>query len=271
MSLQKRYNKIFSLRKKYYIIISVICILLLIGIFAGYKIFIQKPTYIYIKIKVNQGLWWAITEKPPFWYMRAIQKGDTAYDFSGNSEAQILNKKAYLWSKSDLYDIYLILKLKVNKQAASYVYNRSVVSVGAPLEVQFPKETVSGTVIALSEYMFHEPLVEKTIYLEKRNAYPWEYDAVKIGDIVSDGNNAVFSVLDKSMIETTNLTTDAYGNNTANTSETKGYIRIKAKAKLKKISNSYILGEEKIIIPGRSLDLSLSSFSLKDFVVSKIE
>lgn len=273
MSLQKRYKKLFSFLKAYYIIFSVLCILLLIGIIAGYKIFLQKPTYIYTKIKVGQPIWWAVSTKPSIWYMNAMNKGDISYDFLGRSEAEILDKNVYLWSGTEEYDIYLTVKMKVNKNNPyePFIFNRSVISVGSPIEIQFLKENIKGTIIAVSDHFFKDRFIEKFVYLEKRDAYPSEYAAINIGDFVTDGDQTVFSILNKDITETTNFTSNSYGNSNINTVENRGYITIKAKVKLKQIANKYVLGEEKIVEAGRILDLSLGNYVLKDFFVSKIE
>lgn len=258
-----------KLLKKYYIVFFIFLILLFVGLFAGYKLFIAKPTYIYVKIKVGQGFWWANTKDPSMWYINAINRGDISYDTLGNPEVEIINKRTYFWLgnyqnvQDDQYDTFLIVKMRVseNKRTGLYNFNRSVISVGTPIELQFPKANITGTVIAVSKNFPKENLIEKTVYLEKRDAYPWEYDAIKIHDSVSDGKNTIFKILDKSMTETPNLLSDP----------NKGYITIKARMKMKKVNNIYVLGEEKIIEPGRTFNLSLSTFVLDGFTISKIE
>ena len=272
MTYKKIYTRTIFYSKKYFIFISVLFIILFVGIVAGYKLFFQKPTYLYIKVKVGQPLWWAISANPSIWYMHAMNKGDTSYDFFGQSEAQIIDKKTYLWSANDQYDIYLTMKIKVteNKRTKSYSFNRSTISVGAPIEFQFPRENVKGTVIEMNENKFKEILVEKTIYLEKPNAYLWEYEAIKPRG-VSDGEKTVFTLLDKHIEETTQLTSDSIGNVMLNNTKTQGKVILKAKVKVRESNGVYVLGEDKIIEPGRPFDISLGDYVLKDFTISKIE
>lgn len=270
MISKKSYKRLFPLLKKYSIVFSILFILFFVGLIVGYKLLLQKPNYIYAKIKVGQGLWWATTAKPSIWYMQAINKGDTAFDTLGRVRAKILDKRFYLSSDKDEYDIYLTVKIQVsgNANTSMYSFNREVLSVGAPIEIQFPKENITGTVLAIQPIPFTDKLSEKTVYLSKRYAYPWEYNAIETNSILSDGQNDIVTILDKNMQETTYRGIDTYGNNET---DTRGYITLKTKMKLKRIGTAYILGEDKIVKPGRPLNLSLSSFTLREFIVSKIE
>ncbi|MDO8269567.1 MAG: hypothetical protein Q7T54_02750 [Candidatus Levybacteria bacterium] len=259
-------------RKNYIITIFIACILF-VGVVVVARSYLSKPTYIYVKVKVGQGLWWATTAKPATWYVDSVNKGDVSLDILGKPEAKILFKKYYQWYGTDQYDVYLNIYLKVgrNKKTGEYTFNRAVLAVGSPIEVQFPKINITGTVISLSEKQFEEKLVERTIYLSKRGAFPWELEAIKIGDSYFNGEEKIFEVIDKSGIELTNLTWDAYGNNTPSISEPSKYITVKAKVKMKQVNGQWILGEDQPIISGRAINISTPNFVFDNYIVSRIE
>lgn len=270
MIYDKKYRKLFSLVKKYYILIFILLILLFIGSIAGYRLFFQQQTYVYVKIKVSQGLWWAVTAKPSIWYVESIYKGDSSYDMFGNKKIEIVDKKIFLSAEKNEYDIFLTLRMLVNgnKNTQTYTFNRDVLAVGTPLEIQFPKENITGTIIAVQNTPFTNHMIEKTVYLYKRYAYPWEYDAIHRGSSLFDGQKNIVTVLDKSMQETTSTTFDFYGNSTV---ENRAYITIKAKMKVKQVGTMYVLGEEILLQPGRIVNISLSDFALQNYIVGKIE
>ena len=50
-------------RENYFIVIFGL-IILFVGVVSAKKLFFTKPTFIYTKVKVGQGLWWAGGQKP---------------------------------------------------------------------------------------------------------------------------------------------------------------------------------------------------------------
>lgn len=268
-------KKIFPpFRKRYFFIIFTLCALLVGGVVL-YKSLYAKPTYVYAKIKVGQGLWWAVTTKPAIWYVKAIQKGDVARDLLGRVEAKILSKRFYRWYAYDQFDVYLDVQLKanVNKKTNEYIFNRSALSVGSPIEMQFSSESITGTVMELSPRPFNEKLTEKIVYITKRYANPWEYDAIRIGDKTFDGEDTVFEVLEKSTAPSNGLSYGAsYAVNVgAPVLEPSNYVTVKAKVKLKEIGGQLVLGEDQIVSVGRTLNISTSNFIFDNFIVSKVE
>lgn len=265
-------KKIIMFARKNYFITFFFAIILFVGFFAFYKIVFSKPTYVYAKVKIGQGLWWANTGKPSIWYLEAIKEGDLAKDILGSTQAKILEKRYYRWFGSDSFDIYLkiVLKTNYNKRTGEYTFNRSTISVGSPIYIQFPRINLTGMITDLSPKPFRDEYVDRIVYITKRYAFPWEFEAIKIGDSVSDGKNKIFEVLDKSMIETSNLASDVYGNSSSATSEAKGYITVKVKFKLRNINNQWILGEDQIITPGHVLNISTPSFVFDNYSVSQI-
>lgn len=265
----KKITKFF--RKNSFLLIFIFCIIFVAGaIFL--KTFVSKPQYVYVKVKLGQGLWWATTAKSSIWSVDTLNKGDISRDLLGNSQAEILEKRYYRWYLNDQFDVYLTLKLKVsyNKKTGEYTFNRNVLSVNAAMELQFPQAYVSGTVLALSNKPFNDTYTEKTVYLSKRNAYPFEYDAVKIGDTYFDGKDKIFEVLDKTAYDSSYLAVDTSGD-VGNAVELRKYIIVKAKIKVKNSNGQWVLGEDQIVTPGKTLILSTQNFQYDNYFVSKIE
>lgn len=261
--------------RKNYIIVIFSLVILFVGIIVVYKYFHSGQTYVYAKVKMGQGYWWVTAARPPIWFANAINKGDVSYGVLGNPTAEVINKSVYRYFGSDQYDVYLTLILKVgfNKKTQQYTFDRSVLSVGSPVDIQFPKEDVTGTVIALSNKPFNDDLAEKTITLVKKYAYPFEFDSIVIGDSYNDGERKVFEVLDKSSQIGGQLL--AYSNTYANSGspvvEPANYVTVKAKIKMKKVNGQWLFGEDQIVSPGRSLGITTPNFVFDNYIVSKIE
>jgi hypothetical protein len=282
-------KKIWKFAKKNYFITASFAVILFVGIVSFYKLFAAKPTYVYTKVKLGQGLWWSLQIRPNIWFATSLKKGDKEYDLLGKPAAEILGVKYYPYYYPDQYDVYLTVRLKTsyNKKSDKYLFKRSSVSVGAPIELEFSSAQVSGTVIDLSSKEFADKYIEKTIYLTKKSAYPWEYDAIKIGDKYFDGENNVFEILGKSASDNPSLSVDRFSVNdyipsTENLGpaypvipevipEGKKYIVVKAKILVKEKNNQLLFGEEQTIRPGKLFNLFTSNFAFNDFVVGKIE
>lgn len=243
-----------------------------VAVVSVYKLFLTKPTYVYAKVKVSQGLWWAATQKPSIWFLKALKKGDTETDLVGKPVAEILSVRYYPWFGSEQFDVYLSLKLKVskNKKTGKYNFKRSTIGVASPIDLEFPSVQFSGTIIDMSDKLFIDTYIEKTVTLTKKYAYPWEYEAIQVGDLYFDGTSTVFTVLDKAATETRTLTEDAQGNYPVDT-EQKRYIVVKAKIKVNIINNQLFFGPEQKITLGRNINISTNNFTFNDYTVSKVE
>lgn len=237
-----------------------------------YKLFFVKPTYIYVKVKMGQGLWWAATQKPPLWFIKSLKKGMKEKDLTGKPIAEILSLRYYPYWGTSQYDVYILLRLKVTKMgSAKYNFKRSTIGVGGPVDFEFPNAQFSGTIIDLSNKPIEDKFIEKIIILTKKNANLLEYETIKIGDSYFDGKEKVFQILEKKAIDTQTLTSDIFGNYPDISPEIKKYIFIKAKIKVKETNGKLLFGEEQLIIPGKTINITTDNFQFQDYLVAKIE
>ena len=237
------------------------------------KIATKESEYVYAKVKVSQGFWWGTSAKPNVWFTKAIKKGEVEYNFFGKPAAEIIQVKYYPVGSSpnaDVFNIYFVVKLDAdyNKKTQQYVFKRKTLAVGSPIEVITQSANITGTVIEISKQEFDDKYEEKIVTLTKKLAFPWEYDAIKIGDKYYDGEDVVFEILTKHQIPTTTITNDAYGNII---SESKRYITIKARVRVKSNNERLLFGEEKVLTTGTELDVSTEGFGFNKYFVSKIE
>lgn len=267
MTLKKIYR--FAI-DNYFISIFLACVAF-VAVVSVYKLFFVQPTYVYAKVKMGQGLWWASTQKPPPWFVEGLKKEMEEKDLTGKPIAKILSIRYYPWWTSGQYDVYLTMKLKVTKMGSGkYNFKRSAIGVGSPVDFEFPTVQFSGTIIELSEKPFKEKYFTKRITLVKKWAFPWEADAVKVGDYYFDGEEVVFKVIDKKVVPAQSAYNFS-GTYYPVESERKVHITITAEMKIKKRGLQLVFGEEQPIILGKTINLSTEHFVFQDYVVSKIE
>jgi hypothetical protein len=262
--------------KQNYIVLGFVLILILVGITTITKFFSQETAPIYIKLKVSQGLWWANTGRPPVWYLNALKVGDKQYDLLGSPIAEITRVRYYPYQKEEVnetqYDVYLTVKLEVDKSSrrGTYSFNRDSVVVGAPIELEFASAHVTGTTMEVSESLFQDEEVDAEVILTKRLAFPWEYDAIKIGDKYFDGSDNVFEITGKSTSNTSIISSDAYGSFSPRTSESLRYITIRAKLKVRSVDGRLIFGEEQEVKPGLPIFVTTPSYEIEKYLISSV-
>lgn len=252
-------KQLHFIKKNYYLLVLALIILFVV-LFSFYKLFITKPTFIYVKVKVGQGMWWATTAEPPLWLVSSLNKTKS------NPEIKIekINYYPYFISGTniqsinlynDQYNVYLTLRLKVtaNKTGDVYYFNRSEIAVGSPIDLTFSNIQLSGVIINYSNKPVVDKFVDKVVFLTKNNFAPWEYEGIKIGDYYFDGENKVFEILGKEISDNGNL------------------ITIKAKMHLKKINDQLVFGEDRTITVGKNINIFTKNFSFDNYVVSRIE
>lgn len=271
-------KKIIKFITHNYLVVLLIGIVFIVCIISIKKLFFSKLSYVYVRVKVSQGLWWAQTAKPNIWLISNIKKGLVQRDLLGNPIATILQVKNYPVSSNNQYDAFIDLKLKVNanNNTKEYSFNRTSIGVGSPIDLEFPSLQISGTITDISTTPVTEEYIEKIIYLTKNYAYPWEYDAIKIGDIYSDGQNIVFKILDKSesMNDQVVSVVEAFdfAPSLINSQhESRVNITVKAEVKVVKERDKLVFGEEKLLEVGKPFYISIPSYSFLDYTISKVE
>jgi len=238
-----------------------------VGVVSVYRLFVKKPHFVYAKVKISQGLWWASSQKPPVWFLNVLKKGDEERDFAGEATSRILNVRYYPYYASSQYDIYLDLKLKVSSELKSGNVNfaRSPLAVGTAVDFTFPQTEFSATVIEISATPFTNKRVWKTVTLVKNNAQPWEAAALKVGDTYFDGTEKVLEIL--------NVQTQ----NTLNPEVYPAYIdplqivTVTAKIKGQLRGADFLFGEEQIVRAGQPFIAATQSYYFADFKVAAIQ
>ncbi len=262
-----------SFLKQYYFLIIFLGCIGFVGMVSAYKLFIAKPTYVYAKVKVGQGMWWATTQRPSLWFVKAIQHAKEQKDLTGKPVVKLLDTTYYPYFGSGQYDVYVTVQLKVSKvgNKGTYNFNRETIGVSSPIDLEFPTVQFSGTIIELSDVPFHDKLVKKTVYLSKKYTYPWEFEEVKIGDTFNNGKQTVLTITDKSKGDTNEVLINDMGKLSASNVETYRYIILQTEMLLKQSGSQLIYGEETLISPGRGFGIATDRATLNDYVISKIE
>lgn len=266
------------IRQNFFIsfIVAITILTVLVSLFR----YVSAPSQeIYVKIRLGQGLWWANTSKPPVWFPPAIQKGQKQKDLLGKTKAEIVEVRHYPSKASpdslDLpaeYNIYTTIKLNIKRSPGTgkYVYNRTPVLVGSPIELEFPTVDITGTVIAVNETPIEDIYLEKEIVLFKKFSYPWEFDEIEIGDKYFDGEESVFEITGKRKTSTAIIDADAFGNLNPSIITGTNFIVLDVNIRVKQQNETFIFAEEQTLARGKSLVISTANFDYSNFTIASI-
>ena len=248
-----------------------------VAVVSFYKLFVKQENFVYARVKVSQGLWWASTQKPPNWLVQSLREGMVERDLAGEPKSKLLSVRSYPYYSSSQYDTYLDLKLKVSGRlkTGSVNFNRSTLAVGSPIELSFPKTEITGTVIAMSDKPFQDKFVWQEITLVKNNAYQWEYDAINIGDFYHDGREKVFEILDKQLSLNPALGFESYGSYSERSlvfsqTQPRYIVTVKAKIKTQLNTSGPLYGFEQELKLGKVINLSTNNFYFQDYQISAL-
>lgn len=269
--LKKLTQKFIKSAVDNYIISIFIVIVLMIGIISLIKLLKSDSEFVYAEVKVSQGLWWANVGKPAIWMVDSVHEGDTEVDGRGNVVSEIEEIRYYPARDDNLYDVYLLLKIKANynENTSKYTFKRSVIGLGSPIELEFPNLQVSGTVMNLSKQPIKYQLLEKEIVLSKRLVASQEYNAIKVGDSYSDGKEKVFEVVDKQLTDSY-IVYSSEGNNYPIEANIYKDVTLRAKIKVRVTNGLNIFGREQVIRAGKFFEISTSNFKYLEYKVESI-
>lgn len=251
---------------------SFIAIVAIVGFVVVFRMLTAQPEYIYAKIKVSQGLWWANTTKPSIWLAESIQKGDVEKSLAGKPVVEVLEVRRYPWWGSDEFLVYITAKLEVskNKKIKRYTFKRSMIGVGSPIDLELSNAQISGTIVSLSDEPFPHNESKKEVTFIKKWAEPWEFDAIQVGDKYNNGEEDIFEILDKKVAYANTEYFAKSGNNYPIYSEQKVHITITASVSVREENNTIIFGEDQILRLGKEVNLSTEKYTFIDYLISEI-
>lgn len=245
-----------------------------------FQTYSTKTQDLYVKVKVSQGLWWSNSEKPPLWIAQAIQVGDRETDLFGNPTAEIIEKRYYpadIQLSPNQYDIFLTLKLAVNKDTGQeiYRYRRSIVAVGSPISFDLNSLQLTGTVTSVSQTPFPNHLEPKKLtmyYLYSHySEVPESFESIKVGESYFDGTESVAKILSKKVIPREIVLNDIYGQAIYNTVTNNETLELEVEVMAEEYDGKLIYGQEQQIVIGASLNLTTDTYDLSQFVISAID
>ncbi len=249
-----------------------IIFLVLVSIGAGLKFLLKKEKWVTVEIWGMGGEWWWNTGAPPYWVADALQAGDAEYNAGGKKIAEILEIEKYEdWDKKRFL-AKVRLKVDVNPKTGAIKYKDSELSIGAPLTIEVPGKSITGNIIFIEGGKDERERKKIDIILKHYSRYPWEAEAIKVGDKMTDESGAVVAeVLDKkSELAEMTVVTDQ-GEVLARQDPLKRDITLKMRIEVVKVANQLFFANIQEVKVGNRLNVNLSSYNIDGAVVIQVK
>ena len=254
------------------VVFGIVGILLAGALF--YQIGFQKPTHIIVKIKGSPGNWWWVTPRPPDWLAYSIHKGDKEYNAANRPIAEVLSVDVYD-SGGSTRDVYLTARLEVrhNPRTNQYRYKGETLEIGGPISMSLNGSFFPGMVVAnYGDQMPQKNYVEKTIRVRHKDRWPYEYDAIRIGDTIKDGDGIVISeIVDKYKTPAIDEEPNVNGQLVRTSSPIHEDFYVTLKMRFQERDGEFIYREEQFIKVGNFIWLMFPNYNMSAAEVLSIE
>lgn len=195
----KNIMRLFRNKKLTTLLVMAVGGIALVGILV-YQVYVQKPAYVTVRIKGSPGNWWWVTPRPPDWLANAVHVGDKEFNSTNRAIAEVLAIDVYDAGGSTK-DIYVSAKLEAryNAQTKKYRYKGEPLEIGGPISLSLGSTFFPGMVVGISGADSEPKKYEDiTLQIRYRDRWPYEFDAIQVGESITDGeNNVIAEVLSK--------------------------------------------------------------------------
>lgn len=221
------------------------------GLVVFFQIVLLPSDQVVIRIKAGPGNWWWVTPRPPDWLATSIKSGDKEYNAIGQPTAEVLRVQIYD-AGGTTRDVYATIKIsaKKNRRTNKYRYKGEYIEIGGPVAVTLNKTLFQGLVTKIYEpnESIVPPLVKKIVRVKYPDRWPHEFDAVVVGDSMTDGDGTKIStIIAKEQSPSVREGIDSSGRLTYTTSPIKNDFYITMELLVEQRGEEFIFREEQYV------------------------
>jgi len=270
MKIPQRY---FGKNKALTALVMLVAGLLLIGVLV-YQVYVQKPTYVTVRIKGSPGNWWWVTPRPPDWLANAVKMGDKEYNAANKAIAEVKSVDIYDAGGSTK-DIYVTASLDVryNAQTKKYRYKGEPLEIGGPISLSLGSTFFPGMVVGI-EGADQEPkkYTDIVVQIRYRDRWPYEYDAIKIGETITSGDkNIIAEIVSKERRPSEREVETLSGQVIKGFSPVLDDFYVKLKLRVTSVDDQHVYREEQYVKVGNQLWLLFPSYNISGAYITSIE
>lgn len=269
----KKLKQFFRNKKAATIASMVLGGMVLVGILI-YQIYVQKPTYVTVRIKGSPGNWWWVTPRPPDWLANSVHVGDKEFNATNRAIAEVLAIDTYD-AGGPTKDIYVTTKLDVryNAQTKKYRYKGEPLEIGGPISLSLGSTFFPGMVVGISGIGSKpKQYTDITVQVRYRDRWPYEFDAIQVGESISDGDNHMIAqVVSKTRSPALREVETLSGQVVKGFSPVLDDFYVTLKLRVETRDEQYVYREEQYVKVGNQLWLLFPHYNISGAYITSIE
>ncbi len=152
---------------------------------------VQKKTYLTVDLFITGGEWWWDTARPPFWIGTAVSPGIVEYDMSGDKVVEVLDVQQYDQGSRKAMMVKAKLMVSKNTRTQKYRFKQNPLEIGSTIVIEPGSVQMYANVIGIEGVQEKQPLQKMTVVARWNNVYPWQADALVVGDVMEIGSGRV--------------------------------------------------------------------------------
>jgi hypothetical protein len=264
-------KKFLSQIKKTFTIYDILIFLLaLVFLSFVWFYFRDRQTWVTVNIKATSPQWWNNTPPPPYWLADSLEVGAIEYGVLNKPQAEIVDTQIFETGDSRK-EVFLTVRLKsgYNKNTKQYNYQGQPVEIGSPIELHFGRVFVQGIISSIAD---KDEKTESFIVKGKVfDIYPWEAEAVKVSEVMKDGQgNIVAEIFDKDISLADYITTDFNGNVYVKKRPDKRDVVYTIKLKAIERAGNFYFKREQLLRVGKTIWLQFKSGNIDALEIMEI-
>ena len=242
------------------------------GLFV-FQVYVQKPTYVTVRVKGSPGNWWWVTPRPPDWLANAVQVGDKEYNAANKAIAEVKAVDIYD-AGGPTKDIYVTVDLDVryNKQTKKYRYKGEPLEIGGPISLSLGSTFFPGMVVGINgEQKNVKQQSDITVSVRYRDRWPYEFDAIKIGErIVGGDGNPIAEIIAKERRPAEREVETLAGQVVKGFSPVLDDFYVTIRLRVTKTDDQYVYREEQYVKVANQLWLLFPSYNISGAYITSI-
>ncbi|MFZ2025563.1 MAG: hypothetical protein WAV51_04760 [Microgenomates group bacterium] len=241
----------------------------------------QKPTYITANLFVTGGEWWWGTPSPPYWLGSPVSRGAIEYDIKGRKLVEVLSVEKFEEVGRTSMILQVRLLISKNVLTKKYRFKQNPLEIGTTISISPGSVQLYANVTGIEGVQLLGNAEKQRVVVRLFNVFPWQADAIHVGDVMKSGSEEVAKVLTKEVVaaektivtESTQLSYDAPGKRSGQlvllrSDPLRRDVTMEMEIAVRTVNNQRYFGFTQTVKVGEYVYISLPSIFINPVIIS---
>ncbi len=173
-------------KRGWFFILIITALALCVFVFTSF--FLQKKTYITTDLFITGGEWWWDTINPPYWLGDPVVRGAVEYDVTGKKVVEVLSVQKFDDRNRKILVVKARLLVSKDLRTKKYRFKQNPLEIGATIAISPGNTQMYANVIGIQGVQEFGQQNKQTIMVRWYNVFPWQADAIQVGDTMTNGS-----------------------------------------------------------------------------------